>query len=279
MASESDGTEPWDDVERLKVLVELNKKAFGPDNEVTLTSMNSYATELEESGQVALAQGVLEELCELARKTLDKGHPQRILALNRLADVQVIGGHYSPLRLAEAAMLKKEVADTKRDTLGREHPETQKTFEEYKAILAEIAEIEGGELDEDDFLRLGFEESTVDEVARDCSDACTSKLIKASDYLKDAREYLVKHDIHVGNDQHFTAAYAHVKFAKAVEKGESGMKKSEAKMGEIGKGNLKRNMLVVLLMKPVKIVGKMLMLLTKLLKLVWNRLRSLRRVV
>lgn len=172
LSGSSDSIESWDEVEKLKAVLELHQNTFGEDNEITLASMNAYGAKLLEVEEFGTAQSVLQDFCELARKKLDRGHVQTILGLTNLADICIkAGGEFSPLRLAEAARLKKEVFEIKRDAIGKDHPETVEAADDYKAILRRIADIEG-ELDEDDFLRLGFDLSTIDEVIQDYLDAC-----------------------------------------------------------------------------------------------------------
>mmetsp|Transcript_107199 Transcript_107199/g.167435 ORF Transcript_107199/g.167435 Transcript_107199/m.167435 type:complete len:285 (+) Transcript_107199:50-904(+) len=172
LSSSLDPSRKWDEVDRLRAAIELSKNVYGEDNEITLKSMNACGAQLLQAGRYGEAQAVLEDVCDLARKNFRREHAQTISGLTDLANTLIkAGGEFSPLRLSEAARLKKEVFEIRCDTIGKEHPETLKALKDYKDILRRIVDIEG-ELDECDCLRLGFEANTVDEIMRDCLDAC-----------------------------------------------------------------------------------------------------------
>jgi tetratricopeptide (TPR) repeat protein len=142
-----------------KRCVDLASRLFGKEHPTTLAAMQEHGSilsKLNRSETLYEARIKMEKVRDLTKKYLGKEDPQALLASSTLSDIMIQQGSFSPLRLAEAAKIKKDVYEIKRKLLGDEHPDVLDAVSGYEAVLARICDLEGGPLDADDLLRLNI---------------------------------------------------------------------------------------------------------------------------
>ena len=114
--------------------VDIRRRALGPRNPDTLTSMNSLGQNLMDNGRYAEAEKLLRETLGMQRRVLGSEHPGTLTSMHNLALVLDDEGRY-----AEAERLERETLEIRRRVLGPEHPDTLKSL----SILGDIVDDEG----------------------------------------------------------------------------------------------------------------------------------------
>mmetsp|Transcript_168156 Transcript_168156/g.322860 ORF Transcript_168156/g.322860 Transcript_168156/m.322860 type:complete len:353 (+) Transcript_168156:62-1120(+) len=129
----SDDGESWDDLERLKNALVLQRQIYGTEHVETLSAMSEYASALLRAGRWAMAELTCKELLELRRAVLGSEHPDTLKALANYAGVMT-----ALLRWDDALPLLKENFELHRSILGPEHEETLAAMNNYAVMLRKL---------------------------------------------------------------------------------------------------------------------------------------------
>ena len=103
----------------MRKALEESQRVLGGAHPVTLTSINNFATLLQDQGKLGEAEPLFREALGGFRRLLGDSHPSALVSINSMASLL-----WSQGKLGEAEQLYRETLAVKRRTLGDSHPET-----------------------------------------------------------------------------------------------------------------------------------------------------------
>jgi nucleoside phosphorylase/tetratricopeptide (TPR) repeat protein len=110
-------------------VLNMRRKALGPEHPKTLTSMNHLALAYRNQGRWKKADEIATEVLNMQKKALGPEHPETLTSMNHLAVAYRNQGRWK-----EAEDIMVEVMNKRQQVLGPEHPATL-------AIMANLASI------------------------------------------------------------------------------------------------------------------------------------------
>jgi serine/threonine protein kinase len=112
--------------------VELRRRELGPQDPVTLASMDSLAELLENQDQYKEAEAIRTKVVALRRTVLGERNPETLSSMAGLATLYKLRGH-----LPEASALHLKVLDLRRRTLGERNLDTAESMNDLANVYSD----------------------------------------------------------------------------------------------------------------------------------------------
>jgi tetratricopeptide (TPR) repeat protein len=130
-----------------KEVVRRRRKLFGDQHADAIAAISSHATTFYQQGKLEEAVAIEREVVEKRRKTLGEKHADTIEAINNLTVTMKAMDNLADTflnqgKLEEAALMKREISEMRRNTLGEEHPDTITAISNLATILYDQGKLE-----------------------------------------------------------------------------------------------------------------------------------------